>query len=231
MTEVRADCEHIGLKVAAVQLAEVVRDLSEGVSWKDLGLASRELGETIRRELMAQSFFRVPSDRKHLFDAEAPFGCEVGERFPSAEEDIRQAGNCLATGCATAAVFHLERAAEFGVKALWKGLGKALANKGISWDEILLDLEHEQNKPASDRLPFWRTYPSLCSESISAVKAIKNVWRDQTLHIERTYSDSQAMRVFTAVKHFLQTLAAVLDESGSVYPESSAPALPFSPQP
>lgn len=231
MTEVRLDCEHLGLRVAAIHIHEVVRNLSQGISWKDLGLVSRGLGETIRRELLAQYFFRVPSDRQHLFDAQASFGGEVGARFPSAEEDIRQAGNCLATECATAAVFHLGRAAELGVNSLWKALGKPPPKKGLSWDEVLLDLEYEQNKPASERSPFWRTYPGLCSESISSVRAIKNVWRDHTLDVERTYNDSQAARIFTAVKHFLQTLAAVVDESGSVYPDSSGPALPFSPQP
>ena len=229
MDEVRKDCEHLGLRVAAIHLREVIRNLSQGISWKDLALVSRGLGETIRRELMAQFFFRVPSDRQHLFDAQASFGGEVGARFPSAEDDIRHAGNCLATECATAAVFHLGRAAARGVNALWKALGKTSSNKGLSWEEVLLDLEYEQSKPVAEQPPFWRTYPALCGESIAAVRAIKNAWRDHTLHVERTYNESQAMRIFTAVEHFLQTLAAVLDESGSVYPESSAPSLPFSP--
>ena len=40
-----------------------------------------------------------------------------------AVEDIREAGNCMAADCNTAAVFHLMRAVEWGLRALCVDLG------------------------------------------------------------------------------------------------------------
>ena len=56
-------------------------------------------------------------------DKDRLFGDEVWHGFPSARADIREAGNCLATGCNTAAVFHLMRAVEWGLRALATDLG------------------------------------------------------------------------------------------------------------
>src|SRR3989337_1503269 len=56
-------------------------------------------------------------------DNDSLFGGPVAMAFPSANSDLKSAGNCLAVGCDTAAVFHLMRVAELGLRAFCGHLG------------------------------------------------------------------------------------------------------------
>jgi hypothetical protein len=58
-----------------------------------------------------------------LFRNEQPFGNAVWNAFPSAIDDSIEAGKCIALERYTAAVFHLMRVLEAGLKALAKALG------------------------------------------------------------------------------------------------------------
>src|SRR5260370_39367810 len=51
-----------------------------------------------------------------------PFGEAVYDVIPTARQDIRDAGNCLAFELHTACVFHLMRAAEHGLRTLARRL-------------------------------------------------------------------------------------------------------------
>jgi hypothetical protein len=74
-------------------------------------------------EIRDHIFLRVPDFRRACIDNEQLFGQAVYEAFPSARADIRDAGNCLAADCNTAAVFHMMRAVEWGLRALCVDLG------------------------------------------------------------------------------------------------------------
>src|SRR4051794_4802873 len=82
--------------------------------------------------LRGRHFLMVSEDRLHLLPhviitplGETPslgileiMGAEVKAAFPSAMPDVLEVGNCLAAECNTAAVFHLMRVAEVGLRAL-----------------------------------------------------------------------------------------------------------------
>src|SRR5436309_10023407 len=72
---------------------------------------------------MSESFLVfVPKRQAEYFEKDALFGGEVSQAFPSAWEDIRDAGNCIAADLHTAAVFHLMRVGELGMRALARHL-------------------------------------------------------------------------------------------------------------
>jgi hypothetical protein len=120
--------------------------------------------------------------------------------FPSAENDIREAGNCFALDRPTAAVFHLMRAMEVGLKAIAKTLGVAYTS---SWGSCIADIEKQATAKKSD--PFF-------AESVADLRAFKNAWRNPTMHIERIHSEAEAERIFHAVQGFMAHLATRLTE-------------------
>jgi hypothetical protein len=60
-------------------------------------------------EIESISFIYIESSKMGFYDKPKLFGQQVFDRFPSAEYDIVQAGNCFAFDCYTATVMHSMR--------------------------------------------------------------------------------------------------------------------------
>lgn len=54
----------------------------------------------------------------------------------------------------------------------------------------------------------------LFSEMYAMLDAVKNAWRNQTMHIDQKYTEEEAEMIFIAVKHFMQKIASRMDENG-----------------
>ena len=61
-----------------------------------------------------------------------PFGDKVFDAFPKARYDAEHAALCIATGAATASVFHLMRTVEHGVRSLGKSLGLSRIKESVN---------------------------------------------------------------------------------------------------
>jgi hypothetical protein len=52
-------------------------------------------------------------------------------------------------------------------------------------------------------------------ESLHAsLDAVKNPWRNATMHVENKYTDDEAEHIFVAVRGFMTKLASRCDENG-----------------
>jgi hypothetical protein len=100
-----------------------------------------------------------------LFRNEQPFGNAVWNVFPSAIDDSIEAGKCIALERYTAAVFHLMRVLEAGLKALAKALGAPYSE---NWGQCLGDIE----KRAMDK----HSNPAH-KQAVAYLAAVKNAWR------------------------------------------------------
>ena len=76
------------------------------------------LMEVVRDELRSQLFLFVPQHVAEFYSSDTIVSEKAAESFPSAAQEIRNAGTCLAVGQYTASVFHSMRAAEIGVRSL-----------------------------------------------------------------------------------------------------------------
>jgi hypothetical protein len=65
-------------------------------------------------ELHQRVFAYIQKARVNAFEHEAMFGPEANRAFPSIVADIKEAGNCFASGLYTASVFYAMRIAERG---------------------------------------------------------------------------------------------------------------------
>jgi hypothetical protein len=215
----RADLDVVILQLGEMGLrgprkaAERVRAIFEPGPDKDIGELMMHLGDLERRfkdELDGQLFlFLNTSERDHYEVNTPPFGMVVFDRFPIAIDDVAEASRCLALERGTAAVFHLMRVMESGLRALGRELGIPYAP---SWDSYITQLDNLLSGKKYDTLtsdqkakrPF---YQAVLGDLIS----IKSAWRNPTMHIVSSYDVPQATRIFEAVKGLMQHLARELN--------------------
>src|SRR5262249_6091339 len=81
------------------------------------------IANSVEAELTQLTCFRISAEDAKYFTARRLFGEEVATKFVPANQDIEEAGKCLALSRGTATVFHLMRVMEAGLKALAKPLG------------------------------------------------------------------------------------------------------------
>lgn len=214
MKESQEMCWKLGLTVSALNFGEKERRLKRGnIKGREISAMTLELSNSVYLEMATKTFFHLPASKSHLHEAESLFGEDVDINFTDAASDIREAGNCLATGCNTASVFHSIRAVEYAVKAIWKTLGKNPPSKSNQWGNLIRDLDDEMAKKPSDRLPDFQSHVDFFCEAIAHMRAIQKAWRDPTMHVEKTYDEAQAMRIFNACKDFMGSVAAQLNQS------------------
>jgi hypothetical protein len=90
----------------------------------------RNIREAVASEAGDHIFILVSKDRVIYAEQERLFGDKVYEQFWSARKDVTDAGNALAVELPNAAVFHLMRVAEVGLRALARDRRVKLPKKG-----------------------------------------------------------------------------------------------------
>jgi hypothetical protein len=142
------------------------------------------------------------------FDSEDKAIPQVSSQFPSAAEDIGEAGKCLACGRATSCVMHLSRVLEVGLQALAKALGVSKKN---DWGKYLKEIEDEltrRMKAAGARTADEQFY----AEANSSFDFVRRAWRNPTMHVDRTYTVERAEDILISVRSFMRHLATKLQE-------------------
>jgi hypothetical protein len=142
--------------------------------------------------------------------------------FSSALPDVKEAGNCIAVDLGTAAVFHLMRGVEWGLRALCVDLGvleiprkKATVPIEFSeWDGILSQLNPKATAkidamPPSQAKQEWQEfyYPLLLD-----VRHFKDAFRNHVMHTRRVYSQKEADVVLDYVRQFFMLLSTRISE-------------------
>lgn len=170
------------------------------------------LRERIDDELSRVELFVLDSGKgKYLTDPYL-FGVEVANRFPPAADDIEEAGKCFAFDRYTACVFHLMRVTEVGLRALGSSLNEPSLDPKTNptWDRILSRCDKELQKPYAERSPEWRTNQQFFADATANLRAVKDAWRNPSLHVERSYDDEKAREIWNAVRAFMRHLATKL---------------------
>jgi hypothetical protein len=168
-----------------------------------------ELVNRFRDEMSAKIVFTLDASKASYFGSSTPlFGIDVFDNFPSANEDIAEAGNCLALARGTACVMHLMRVLEVGLSALAKALG---VNKQNDWGSYIREIDRvlsERRKNEKSR----SAEEQFVAEAAIIFDHLKRAWRNPTMHVDRSYSPERADEIFQAVKSFMRHLATRLTE-------------------
>ena len=132
----------------------------------------------LRDEFELTTFLFVEASRLKFYDTSEPlFGTEVASKYPSAYQEIAEAGKCLALGRSTACVFHLMRTMEVGIHAVAQGLKIPDPAKPAekNWGVILRKI-----REAIDARQRWRrkSDKDFYEEAWASLDAVRNPWAE-----------------------------------------------------
>ena len=208
----RAELTKVGLILSLMSLIRLEQALADPDSTVGrLIEIIDELQIRIRDELHETSLWQVSRENLGFFEPDL-FKLAEQNKFGSAHRNIEDAGKCLAFNRGTAAVFHLMRVMEYGLRALGESLNDPSLDpkRNPSWDAILKKCDDELRKPLRERSAEWREDEPFYSNATANLRAVKNAWRNPTLHVERDYDPDDALDVWNAVKAFMRHLAKKL---------------------
>ena len=130
--------------------------------------------------------------------------------------ELDEAAKCLALGRATACVFHLMRLMEIAVRAVARCLNipDPIQPADRSWGAVLKKvrggIDAKWSTVAARLAGDGETFDSL----YASLDAVKNPWRNSTMHPANKYTLEEAEHVFAAVRGFMMKLADRCDENG-----------------
>jgi hypothetical protein len=170
-----------------------------------------DLRSRIDDQLKERWFLYVPPAFQDYYHKPQLFGDGVESSFPSAIDDIEDAGKCLAVGQGTACVMHLMRVMEVGLKALANSLKIPYAP---SWESYLNQIQSKIATKHKTKGVKWKRDEKFYRDVSGDLISVKQAWRNPTMHIDRRYSKEEAEEIFKAVKTFISKIASKMDENG-----------------
>lgn len=209
--------EELDLRMCKAQCERIARKTHESPA--EIGKLLHSLLERMYDECRLREFMALSvKQAEYLFPEQPLFGGEVEKKFPAAAFEIEEAGKCLGLDRPTASVFHCMRVLEVGIAATTRCLGipDPIKPSQRNWGMILKSIKDELDRRASGKLPAAWASPdkAFFEEVYASLDAVRNPWRNATMHVENKYTDEEAEHIFTAVRAFMKKLASRMDENG-----------------
>lgn len=205
----------IAKDLAALDLPVSVKTATEMLpackTHANLNATIRQLYSTIALELDGRKFYGPLRPFEQYYDQPKLFGPTVFKNFPSAKDDIYEAGMCLALERGTACVMHLMRVLEVGLAALARTLDVPHKNDWGKYTEAIgdeLDKRAETAKARSAEEQFY-------AEAGVNFDRLRRAYRNPTMHPDKSYSQERAKEILEAVKSFMSHLATKISEAPS----------------
>jgi len=140
-----------------------------------------------------------------LYEPSQPlFGAEIEAKFSNKSEDIAEAGKCLALVRPTAAVFHLMRVMEIGVRRFGDVLGVTLADDK-NWQNILDEI-NKAIRALDQKAMLTKKYAAASAHLYN----VKLASRNEVMHPKQTYTPDEATKVFNATDAFIRDLVNLI---------------------
>jgi hypothetical protein len=179
-----------------------------------LGYLAR-VNDIVITDLRLFSFVGVPSQQVKYFEQDQLFGASVFHKFPNAQAELRDAGNSLALDLYDAAVFHLLRVSEHGLRALARKLAVKLKDKGkpqpleyADWNKVITDCKNRiESAKKTSAGPRKQHRLQLYAEAADHCEYMKDLWRNDSAHTRKRYVKHEALAAFDRVQAFITFLA------------------------
>jgi hypothetical protein len=206
ISSLRVYCERIG---AAMTVIAIDRALAHPSPLSANSLAN--IRQRALDELATKHFFALDSKEHRLFNGDDGFTHDVITKFPGAAYDIDEAMKSLALGRSTASVFHMMRITESALRAVHHCLAIPVPMQGNdrNWGTIANRIREEiktRGKSFAERDLFQEIYARL--------DAVKDAWRNSTMHVEAKYTSDEAEAILLSVRAFMTKVASRMDENG-----------------
>ena len=210
------EMKRLGLRVSATHAESVVKILEGKDSTLPMGSLHdyiTMLRTALATELDATAFLPVSQTEAPYY--REPLGGiteEAQDRFSSTLDDLREASKCYALGRCTGSVFHCMRAVEVGLVALGEHL-KVPAAKNKNWQELLNEI-NKAIKQVSEQThgAGWRDERQWYSEVSAHLQVIKDAWRNDVMHVHRSYNQARSREILNSTRAFMCQIATRLKE-------------------
>jgi hypothetical protein len=175
--------------------------------------------------LQQKRLLQITQDHFEFLDEDALFGQAVKARYPSATRDVKAAGECFGAECYAAAVFHLMRVAEAGLRSIVRDRRIPLADKQLTdkdWSQVLKKLEMAIFQLRAAPLTKWGgnghvrdRQVAFYSELLQDLRLFDDAWKIHISHPGAAvfYNRDQTAEILRHVRSFMQKLATRLSES------------------
>lgn len=221
----------LGLPLTLKSLKEIRKvwdastEVPEGRVWNrmqafELHSKMGQFTHRIRDEYTTRVFLAVPYGMaKYYSDPKAFFGDSAWNAFPTdGQYEMEEACRSFALARSTACVFHLMRLMEVAIGAVRKSLGipDPIKPQQRNWALILKSVKDAIDARNAKGGPGWANPldRSLFDEFYLLLSAVKDTWRNSTMHVENKYNEEEAENIMTTVRAFVRKVAARMDESG-----------------
>src|SRR5664280_201755 len=208
--EVQPLCSLYDLSLTRQQLTLFIADTgrTSAISRVVLKLRIQDMRRILTGELRHRLAVFIPPDRAEFFDLQEQPDSAVARAFPEAVPELRSAGTCIALDLATAGVFHLIRAAEYGLRlSATKGLGITFTFpiEFATWGNVLNAIddklkEVKKMQRAEARASCLQFYAGIVQE----MRAFQVIWRDPNSHARAMYDTDQAISAYNHVNRLLE---------------------------
>lgn len=171
------------------------------------------LALVICEQLEDQKFFFLSMGETELFNhtPRSYFTDKVVDAFPASEDDLMESLQCAAFGRHTSSVFHLMRALETPLKMLWLATGNT-NKQPHSWNDYINQIAASSGnagRPSAEK--------SFLQKMVLHLGAVKDVWRNPTMHdVAQHYDEQQRSRIALVVHGMLIELSSGVDSNGFV---------------
>lgn len=216
--QIKLFCDDVGFQECSDMAGATAIDLvNSDNAVASIWANAKHLKDWLIRDAFHCKFVVLDIELSKTFDRDDLFGTDVARAFPSARLDIKEAGNCLALELNTAAVFHLMRVAEYGLRALAFDrrikVPKGTAIELATWEEIIKQLEKaEQDIQGYKKTRAREVQYEFYHGAMLEFKRFKNVYRNRVMHAREDFEWSDARSVFIHVKAFMRILSSRISE-------------------
>jgi hypothetical protein len=238
-----AICHAIGL-IESRDYISRVKNKTIHPDWREAHLTLLHLVQLMESELDKRSIFVIDVDKSRYFLPESVpalsnlvksellrpkcsadlFGERVEQAFPSARSDIVEAGRCLALNRNNAAVYHLVRVAEVGLRALaWdrrvqprNRIGNPLPLELSEWGKLISLVEGKIKEIQNWRASLVREEAhQFYNRAIVELRAFNDGWRRHVMHSRsHEFKNDEALALWGHVMRFMQSISDKISESG-----------------
>lgn len=219
LTELKMELVKLETDAAIASVDRATNWLHQGhyaTTYADVGEQLKDIRSRMLDQLEGRKVFALSTAEVAYFDFEGTsFGLDFPTRFQPAVFEADEAAKCIALGRSTAAVFHLMRVMEYGIRAAARCLQipDPLKPAERNWGSILKAIDDKIKSTTftqpNDKPFFQGAYGSLT--------AVKDAWRNPTMHVEHKYQDSEAQYVLAMVRGFMQKISSRFDEDGKPF--------------
>jgi hypothetical protein len=169
----------------------------------------------LHAEIKEKVFAFIPDHKKKYFWPKKFLSEPLATAFPSARNELREAGKCFAVDRNTAAVFHCMRAIEIGLRAMatdlqitfdvpldlvdWEGIIRKIESKIAGMKDRAKSGEKDEDQ-------------HFYSNAAMQFRYFKDGFRVRVAHTRATYDESQALGVIEHAVTFFEVLSSRLKE-------------------